>query len=166
MATIILQPIGTHHIPKVIEIINDVIANTVSHYDYELRTVSTQETIIENSKKNNFPFVVALIDNVVVGFGQYGAFRDKEGNKFTVEHSVYVDKKHQNKGIGKMLLLHLIEIAKSQNVHTMVAVIDSTNQNSIIFHERFGFKVMGILKEVAYKHNTWLDSVIMQLMIE
>ena len=68
--------------------------------------------------------------------------------------------------IGKLLLLELISLAKIQKLHTMIGVIDSENQSSIIFHEKFGFKTVGIIKESGYKFDRWLDSVFMQLILE
>jgi phosphinothricin acetyltransferase len=60
----------------------------------------------------------------------------------------------------------LIVIAKQQKLHTMIAVIDSENQSSIVFHEQFGFSTVGIIKESGFKFERWLDSVIMQLLLE
>jgi phosphinothricin acetyltransferase len=56
---------------------------------------------------------VAELDGVVVGFGMYGEFRF-EANKYTVEHSVYVNNDFQGKGIGKIVLQELIVLAKKQ----------------------------------------------------
>jgi phosphinothricin acetyltransferase len=48
----------------------------------------------------------------------------------------------------------------------MIAVIDAENQGSIVFHEKFGFKTVGIIKESGFKFDRWLDSVFMQLILE
>jgi phosphinothricin acetyltransferase len=96
----------------------------------------------------------------------YSEFRFREANKFTVEHSLYVNQDFHGKGIGKFLLQELIDLARKQKLHTMIAVIDAENQSSIEFHEKFGFKTVGIIKESAYKFDRWLDSVFMQLLLE
>ena len=45
----------------------------------------------------------------------------------------------------------------------MVAVIgDSANAASIRLHERAGFRLVGTLQSVGFKHGRWLDCVIMQ----
>ena len=45
----------------------------------------------------------------------------------------------------------------------MVAVIgDSANAASIKLHERSGFRFVGALRSVGFKHGRWLDCVIMQ----
>jgi phosphinothricin acetyltransferase len=96
----------------------------------------------------------------------YSEFRFREAYKFTVEHSVYVSENHIGKGIGKLLLSELIQLAKAQGLHTMIGVIDSENQGSIAFHEQFGFKTVGIIKESGYKFDRWLDSVFVQLLLK
>lgn len=150
----------------ILEIVNYNILNTTSIYDYEPRTLAQQIAIFEEKTTNNFPLLVVEIDQEIAGFGTFGTFRFKEGYKFTVEHSVYVSVKHQGKGLGKLLLSQLIETAKKQKRHTMIAVIDAENQNSVTFHKQFGFETVGLMKESAFKFNKWLDTVFMQLILK
>jgi L-amino acid N-acyltransferase len=109
---------------------------------------------------------VATVNQKLVGFGYYSEFRFREAYKFTVEHSVYAHNDFIGKGIGKALLAALISLAKNQKLHTMIGVIDAENQGSIAFHEQFGFKNVGIIKESGYKFDRWLHSVFMQLILE
>ncbi|WP_392388777.1 GNAT family N-acetyltransferase [Flavobacterium piscinae] len=48
----------------------------------------------------------------------------------------------------------------------MIGVIDAENTESILFHEKYGFKKVGIIKESGFKFNRWLDSVFVQLILE
>ena len=105
------------------------------------------------------------MNNEVVGFGYYSEFRFREAYKFTVEHSVYANKNYIGNGIGNMLLTELIVLAKKQGLHTMIGVIDSENESSIAFHEKFGFEKAGFIKESGFKFNRWLHSVFMQKML-
>ena len=150
----------------IVAILNYYIANATALYDYELRTLEQQRAIFEEKLTKGFPVIVATVDERVIGFGYYSEFRFREAYKFTVEHSVYVAKNEHGKGIGKMILENLIDLAKKQKLHTMIAVIDSENQSSVAFHELFGFKTVGIIKESGFKFDRWLHSVIMQLMLE
>ena len=149
----------------IIEIINDAILNSTALYDYNIRTLNTQEAIFEEKLQKGFPVIVAESNNEVVGFGYYSEFRFREAYKFTVEHSVYANKNSIGKGIGKLLLDELIERAKKQNLHTMIGVIDSENTNSIDFHKKFGFEEVGFIKESGYKFDRWLHSVLVQKML-
>lgn len=156
----------TEDTQAILEIINYNILHSTALYDYNTRTLEQQMSILADKQSKNFPVIVAEIGGVVVGFGMYSEFRFREAYKFTVEHSVYVSQDHHGKGIGKLLLEELIVLAKRQNLHTMIAVIDSENQSSVEFHERFGFKTVGIIKESGFKFDRWLHSVFMQLILE
>lgn len=160
--------IRSYHItdcPAILDIINDAILNSTALYDYNVRTLATQEAIFEDKISKGFPIFVAEIENKIAGFGYYSEFRFREAYKFTVEHSVYANKNYIGKGIGKLLLTELIETAKSQNLHTMIGVIDSENTKSIDFHKKFGFEEVGFIKESGYKFDRWLHSVFMQKML-
>ena len=148
--------------PAILAIINDAILTSTALYDYHPRTLEQQIAIFEDKISKCFPIIVAEVNNKVIGFGYYSEFRFREAYKFTVEHSVYADKNYIGKGVGKLLLTELIELAKEQKLHTMIGVIDSENINSITFHEKFGFEKAGYIKESGYKFDKWLDSVFMQ----
>lgn len=149
----------------ILEIINYNILNSTALYDYNIRTLDQQKAIFDDKLSKNFPVIVAIENEIVVGFGYYSEFRFREAYKFTVEHSVYAHSNHQGKGIGKLLLIELIRLAKEQNLHTMIGVIDAENIGSITFHEKVGFKQVGFIKDSGYKFERWLHSVFMQLML-
>lgn len=149
----------------ILEIINYNILNSTALYDYNIRTLDQQKAIFDDKLSKNFPVIVAIENEIVVGFGYYSEFRFREAYKFTVEHSVYAHSNHQGKGIGKLLLIELIRLAKEQNLHTMIGVIDAENTGSITFHEKVGFKQVGFIKDSGYKFDRWLHSVFMQLLL-
>lgn len=150
----------------ILEIVNDAILNTTAIYDYDVRTLDDQIFWFQEKQKQNFPVIVATDENDnVVGFGTYGTFRMKIGFQFTVEHSVYVKDGFAGKGIGKALLFELITLAKAQKLHVMVGCIDAENTGSIEFHEKFGFKKAGVLRESGYKFDKWLDLQFVQLIL-
>ena len=161
-----IRPYQTKDTQAILDIINHNILYSTALYDYAVRSYEQQKNLLEEKISKNFPVIVAELDGQVAGFGMYGEFRFREAYKFTVEHSVYVNQNFHGKGIGKALLQELIALAKKQKLHTMIAVIDAENQGSVAFHEQFGFKTVGIIKESGYKFNRWLDSVFMQLLLE
>lgn len=162
---ITIRPYQKSDTSAILDIINYNILNATALYDYSIRSLKQQETILESKLKSGFPVIVAENDGIVVGFGMYSEFRFREAYKFTVEHSVYVNQNSQGLGIGKLLLTELIQLAKNQGLHTMIGVIDAENKKSIDFHHQFGFKTVGIIKESGFKFDRWLDSVFVQLIL-
>lgn len=163
---IAIRPYQTEDAQAILDIINYNILHSTALYDYNIRTYEQQKAILDDKLAKNFPVIVAEANGQVVGFGMYSEFRFREAYKFTVEHSVYVANDYHGKGIGNLLLAELITLAKVQKLHTMIAVIDAENQGSVSFHEKFGFKTVGIIKESGYKFNRWLHSVFMQLILD
>jgi L-amino acid N-acyltransferase len=150
----------------ILEIINFNILNSTSLYDYDIRTLEQQKTILEEKIAKGFPVIIADFNGICVGFGMYSEFRFRQAYQFTVEHSVYVSNEFQGKNIGKLLIEELIFIAKKQGLHTMIGVIDSENKSSIEFHKKFGFEIVGTIKDSGFKFNRWLHSVFVQLILE
>ncbi|RZK11626.1 MAG: N-acetyltransferase family protein [Flavobacterium sp.] len=163
---IIIRPATTEDLPSILEIVNHAILHTTAIYDYDARTLEQQNAWFEEKQTSDFPVIVAALDNEVLGFGTFGSFRVKIGYRFTVEHSVYVKDKAIGKGIGKLILQKLIDLAKAQNYHSMIGVIDASNSGSVAFHKKFGFEEAGVLKQAGYKFDKWLDVSLMQLLLK
>ncbi len=162
---ITIRPYQKSDTAAILDIINYNILHSTALYDYTIRSLEQQDGILESKLNSGFPIIVAENEGLVVGFGMYSEFRFREAYKYTVEHSVYVNSENQGLGIGHQLLSCLIELAKTQGLHTMIGVIDAENQKSIDFHHQFGFKTVGIIKESGFKFERWLDSVFVQLIL-
>lgn len=110
-----------------------------------------------------YPYLVAEAAGGVAGYAYAGAYRPRPAYRATVEDSIYVAPDAQAGGIGRALLTALIGACEARGFRQMVAVIgDSRSAGSIRLHESLGFRRVGILEAVGYKHGRWLDSVLMQ----
>ena len=130
------------------------------------RTQDQQYEWFVAKRAQQHPVLVAVVDGDVAGFCSYGPFRAWYGYRYTVENSIYVSELHRGRGIAGRLLAALIERARAQGLHTMVAGIEARNEVSIRLHERAGFTRAGVLREVGYKFDRWLDLVFMERKLE
>ena len=71
-----------------------------------------------------------------------------------------------SRGLGRSLLEALIERARTNGAHVMVAAVDGANAESIAFHERLGFRVVARMPEVGRKFDRWLELVLLQRIID
>lgn len=161
-----IRPAVFADLDTILEIINHEILHSTSNYDYEPHDFEEQKIWFEDKMEKNLPVIVAEFENMPIGYATYGTFREKIGYQYTVEHSVYVAKEFIGNGVGKLLLGELIQIAKQQGVHVMIGTIDAENSGSIAFHKKFGFEIVGTIREVGYKFDQWLDIVFMQLILK
>jgi L-amino acid N-acyltransferase YncA len=110
-----------------------------------------------------FPYFVAEIDGVIAGYAYASFYRTRPAYRFTVEDSVYVDPAIHRRGVGKALLLKLIEACTALGFRQMIAVIgDSEQAASIGVHRACGFSDAGNLRNVGWKFGRWLDTPLMQ----
>ncbi|MDF2156921.1 GNAT family N-acetyltransferase [Algoriphagus sp. CAU 1675] len=162
---VLIRPAEKKDMPEILEINNFEILNSTVNYDYTPKSLEEQTHWFEQKQQAGFPILVAESDGKIHGFATYGTFRSKPGYRFTVEHSVYISNGLRGKGIGKMLMENLIEIARKEGYHTMVGGIDGSNESSYHFHMKLGFKEVARFKETATKFDRWLGLIFVQLML-
>jgi phosphinothricin acetyltransferase len=156
-------------LPEITAIYNALLETTTHEWTEIPHTVSDREQWLSEQTAAGRPALVAIEAGAVVGWATYGDFRDSErwpGYRFTVEHSIHVRADHWGRGIGRELINALIERARHEGKHVMVAGIDAANTGSILFHERLGFIKVGRMPEIGEKFGRRLDLVLMQLVLD
>lgn len=109
------------------------------------------------------PYLVAEHHGQIAGYAYAGPYRPRPAYRYTVENSVYISQSSRGQGIGKALLQDLMTQCKTAGIRQMIAVIgDSGNAGSIALHSSMDFTHTGTLKSVGFKHDQWVDSVLMQ----
>jgi phosphinothricin acetyltransferase len=99
----------------------------------------------------------------VAGYGYYQQIRDRSAYRFTAEDSIYVREDVRGQGVGKALVVALIQAATEAGFRQLIAVIgDSENIGSIGVHTSLGFRKVGVLHATGLKFGRWLDTVYMQ----
>jgi L-amino acid N-acyltransferase YncA len=150
------------------DLYNALIPTTTVAWTEVPQTLRERRAWFRRQQRFGYPVVVAEAGGTVVGFAAYGSFRGSgkwPGYRHTVEHTIHVHKDYWGRGIGRSLLNALIERARSNDVHVMVAAVDGANQDSISFHERLGFTTVARMPEVGRKFDQWLELVLMQRII-
>jgi phosphinothricin acetyltransferase len=150
----------------ILEIHNDAILNSTALWTDDPVDRRDRETWFLHQKNNDQPILVAEIEGEVAGYASYGYWRAKYGYRFSVENSVYIAEKFQGQGVGKALMVELIQHAKDHGYHVMVADIEAGNAASIALHERLGFVLEGNVKELGFKFGRWLDLAILRLPLQ
>jgi L-amino acid N-acyltransferase YncA len=146
----------------ILAIYNEVIRNSTAVFSDAEFSQARGEGWFASKAEQGFPFIVACDATDVVGFGTFGEFRAWPCYRYSVEHSVHVRADRRGRGIGRMLIIELIERAKTMQKHVMIAGIDADNTASIGLHESLGFKKVGHFHEVGFKFGRWLDLVFLE----
>jgi len=155
-------------VPADIPAITRIYAHAVEHGTASFELTPPDQTEIARRMSDlmdkGYPYLAAEIDGAFAGYAYAGPYRARPAYRLTIEDSVYIAPDQHRRGVGRALLAALIEAAERCGFRQMIAVIgDSGNQaGSIGLHEAAGFRHVGILQDVGFKHGRWLDSVLMQ----
>jgi phosphinothricin acetyltransferase len=142
----------------------EVVGSTVT-FDMVPRTLEDQVEWLQARSGAHAVVVAEDGSGAVCGFGSLSPYRERPAYSTTVEDSVYVHHEHQGRGVGKLLLSELVDLATAHGFHSVMARIVGGHAASIALHSACGFEVVGTEREVGRKFRNWLDVVVMQRML-
>lgn len=161
----IIRPAVTEDAAQVMSILNALIRTTAIEWTDALHTPeSTVEWLDEHHA-----VLVAEEEDLVLGVAAYGWFRDvvtRPGYRYTVENTVHVRDGRRGTGVGRALMRALMDGARAEGMHTMVAAIDGANEGSLRFHERMGFEQVARMSEIGAKFGRWHDLLLLQVRLD
>ena len=147
------------------------VKNTAITFEYDVPSVEEFESRI-NHTLQKYPYIIAESDGEAVGYAYAGVFKDREAYERSVETSIYVKKGLSGNGIGKKLYSALEELLKMQNICNLYACIgypekedEYLTKNSVYFHEKLGYRMVGEFYKCGYKFNRWYNMVWMEKFI-
>ncbi|MEO3432406.1 N-acetyltransferase family protein [Inquilinus sp. CAU 1745] len=132
---------------------------------FEETPPSVEEMIVRRAAvlALGLPYLAAEMGGRVVGYSYATGYRPRPAYRHTIENSVYVAEGMGGRGVGGALMTALIEACEKGPWRQMLAVIgDVGNAGSIALHRRHGFRHVGQLASVGFKHGRWVDTVLMQ----
>lgn len=118
----------------------------------------------------DYPYIVAILDNQIVGFAYTSAFKKRPAYLVSAETSIYVAATAQKCGVGRQLYAKIEDISRQQNITNLNACIawpqtkddPYLDFNSPNFHTHLGFKKCAHFESCAYKFARWYDMIWMQ----
>ena len=165
MNDVTVRPAAEADVPAILDIYNEAILNSTATFDIEPQTL--EEKLVW-FRETQHPYALLVADRAreVIGWACLRPFRAKAAYRFTAENSVYIRTDFLAQGIGKLLMIRLIEIAKANGFRTVIAGIALDNPASVRLHESLGFQPVGTEREVGYKFERWIDVLWMQKMLK
>lgn len=157
-----LRPAVQADAPAIAAIYAHHVAHGTASFDTDPRSLADTEAKIADATARGWPFLVAVSGASVVGYAYATQFRDRAAYASTCENSVYVHTDHVGQGLGKQLLIALIQEAERAGFRQMIAVIGGGEPASVALHASVGFTHAGRMRSVGHKLGRWLDTVYMQ----
>ena len=149
-------------LPAILAIHNDAILNSLAIWQYQAVDLANRRAWFEERRAKGFPVLAIESGGALAGYASYGPFRFGAGYDATVENSVYLARERRGQGLAKPLMEALIDRARAQGRHVMVAAVGLPNDASVALHRALGFEERGTLREIGRKRDRWLDLMFLQ----
>jgi len=163
MTPLSIRPAVTADIAAITRIYRHAVEHGTASFEIEPPDEIEMARRLHALLAKRYPYIVAEMATEVVGYAYAGPYRDRRAYDWCVEDSLYVAPELHRKGIGRLLLTHLIAAAETLGFRQMLGVIgDSASTGSIGVHAALGFRHIGTFQSIGFKHGRWLDTVLMQ----
>lgn len=107
--------------------------------------------------------LVAVIDDVVVGWVALSPTSKREVYKGVVEVSLYVDNSYKNCKIGTTLLKTLLVDSEKKGYWSLYSSIIAENAASLRVHKNCGFREVGYRERIAKdRFGRWHNTILME----
>jgi phosphinothricin acetyltransferase len=104
-----------------------------------------------------YPWLVATLDGAVLGYAYACENRSRAAYRWSVDVAVYLHESAHRRGIGRGLYERLFALLRAQGFVNAFAGITLPNAASVGLHEAFGFRLIGVHRQVGWKLGAWRD---------
>jgi phosphinothricin acetyltransferase len=145
-------------LPRLTEIYNHYVATTAITFDIDTYDVEGRRPwFAQFGAQGPYRLFVAECAGVIDAYAGTTSFRPKRAYETTVEATVYCAPGATGHGLGSALFGALWTALEGEDLRCAVAGITLPNEPSIKLHERFGFRLSGVLHEVGRKLGQYWD---------
>jgi L-amino acid N-acyltransferase len=148
-------------LPVVRKIYHHYVLTSTCTFQLEPET-DTERLAWFQGRSDKHPVTVAEVDGEVVGWGSLSRWKERAAYDRSVEASVYVAADRHRRGIGRVLLLDLLDRARALGHHVVIGGACTEHPASIALQESVGFERVGCFREVGFKFGRWLDVLWLQ----
>ncbi|AKP67444.1 GNAT family N-acetyltransferase [Companilactobacillus ginsenosidimutans] len=156
-----IRPATFRDAKSLLKIYAPYVLETTITFEYEVPSLGEFEQRITETLRD-YPYLVAENEDQIVGYAYAHRFSERQAYDWAAEISVYVDQNAKRLGVGKTLYAEIERILAQQNVASSVAIVTGQNSGSIAFHEKLGYKQVGLLPKIGFKFDQWIDVIHLQ----
>lgn len=146
-------------------IYNHYVSSTCVTFETEPVPAAEMAQRLLGTTNASLPWLVAEGSGTIVGYAYASRWRSRNGYRYSVESTVYLDPRHMGEGIGTHLYSALIAAVRALSMHAVIGGIALPNDASIGLHERLGFRKVAHFEQVGYKQGRWVDVGYWQLLL-
>ena len=140
----------------VLDIYAPFVRTTAVTFEYEVPSVVEMAERIR-AVTVRWPWLVLDRDGFVAGYAYASTWRARAAYQWAVETAVYVHEDARRQGIGRALYRALLACLRLQGHRLALGGITLPNEASVLLHEAFGFRQVGVHRACGHKLGAWHD---------
>jgi len=161
---ITIRPATEDDCAAIARIYNEGILDRLATLETETRTAEERRQWLAG-KSARHPAFVAERQGAVVAWGSLNVFNARRCYDHVADFSVYVARERRGEGLGRAMLAHLLEAARTIGFHKLVLSTFPFNDAGVALYERMGFRMVGIYREQGRLDGKWVDILIMEKLL-
>ena len=165
MSEIQIRPAKPADAGAIADIYNQGIEDRIATLETNLRTPDERRQWLA-ARSPRHPVIVAEAGGQVVGWGSLNVFNARKAYDSVADFSVYVERGWRGKGVGNRLLTRLIELGRELGYHKLVLSAFPWNTGGMALYQKLGFRTVGTYKEQGRLDGKWVDTIVMEKLLE
>lgn len=150
MSTLFYRNASIEDLDRIVAIYNSTVQSRMVTADTEPVTIESRTNwFYEHNPKTRPLWIVEDENNDMVGWVSFQSFYGRPAYAATAEISIYLDPLQRGKGLGKKILHHVFDQAKTLGINTLLGFIFSHNEPSVKLFKLMGFEEWATLPNIA-----------------
>lgn len=143
-------------VARMLEIYAPYVRETTISFEYEPPTIDAFAARFERISAR-YPWIVWEEAGRVVGYAYADAAFSRAAYRWDADMSIYLDPAIRGRGIGHQMYDWLEDRLRALGYVNLYAIVTGENDISRRFHERRGYRLMGVLEKSGFKRGRWHD---------
>ncbi|KAI9496033.1 acyl-CoA N-acyltransferase [Zychaea mexicana] len=162
-----VRAIREQDLPAILKIYNECILDHTTLLYYEPVDLRFIQKWYEKCRTEGYA-AMAVVDKATdeaIAYADLGPTHPFPAFALSTMMAIYIRSDYRRRGLGRVLVAELLNIAKQQRFKNVVVYIASTNTPSIKLFESFKFQYVGKMDYWAYNFGRFLDGLAYQFII-
>ena len=157
----VLHEAAAEDLPQIVAVYNGAVATRQSTADLEPVTLAQKQAWFDAHGGKRPLYVLKNPGGEVLAWGSFSDYYPRRAYHISAEISIYVRQDAHGRGLGRIMLQHMLERAPSLDIRNVLAVIFGHNHASVRLFRSFGFQEWGRLPQVCDLEGRLADVLIL-----
>lgn len=148
-------------LPFILSIYNQGIADRIATLETEEKDITYIHKWFEEHQ-GRYTVLVALTNDEIVGWASLNRYSIRKAYDGVADLSIYIDRSHRGKGVGKVLLQKLEEVARLHQFYKIVLFTFPFNGLGQGLYKKGGYREVGVFKNQGIIDGSFVDVMAME----